>query len=81
MTNVPLSFTTAIRLPSGDHDGIPGTPMCLHPPADSGVTSRPAGVISRIPQLTLYAILFPRGDQAGDDASDTSSLAVTTHFA
>ena len=54
--------------------------MCLQP-ADGEVTSRPVGVISLIPQLTLYASLFPRGDQAGEDALATSNFEGTTHFA
>ena len=49
--------------------------MCSHSPADGGVASRPDGEISLIPQLTLYAILFPRGDQAGEDPWVTSNLA------
>ena len=56
-------------------------PMCLHPRADGGVTSRPDAVISLIPQPTLYASLSPRGDQAGEDALATSSLEGTTRFA
>ena len=55
-------------------------PMCLHPPADGGVTSRPDAVISLIPQPTLYASLSPHGDQTGEDALATSNFEGTTRF-